>query len=92
METTLDRLLAETVLDTAQRLSALEHAMETREKAENEIKNSIKELSNKITPVVDKMMKWESRAGAFFFVIGCVWTFFIASWKWIIERLGAVFT
>jgi hypothetical protein len=85
MEKVLDALLAETVLDTAKRLSALEAKLGVMEE-------SIEKLTNKLTPVVDKMTRWEAKFGMLFFVVGCVWTFFLASWKFIIEKLGALFT
>lgn len=90
METTLDRLLAETVLDTAQRIASLEKAVEQGEDRQEEIRKSIEDLNAKLTPIINKMIKWESKAGAFFFIVGCVWTFFLASWKFILTKLSEI--
>lgn len=81
MEKVLDTLLAETVLDTAQRLSAVEARLTVMEQ-------SIDKLTDKLSPLIDKMTRWEAKFGAIFFVTGCVWTFFLATWKYILAKFG----
>jgi hypothetical protein len=74
--------------DVAERLATLEALVAQGRDDRKEIKESIEKLSAKLTPMVDKMNKWEAKFGAFFFLVGCVWTFFIATWKIILAKIG----
>lgn len=74
--------------DVAERLATLEANAQRGKEDRQEIKESIEKLSQKLTPMVDKMNKWEAKFGAFFFLVGCVWTFFIATWKIILAKIG----
>jgi CRISPR/Cas system CSM-associated protein Csm2 small subunit len=74
--------------DVAERLATLEALVAQGRDDRKEIKESIEKLSTKLSPMIDKMNKWEAKFGAFFFIVGCVWTFFIASWKIILVKMG----
>jgi CRISPR/Cas system CSM-associated protein Csm2 small subunit len=74
--------------DVAERLATLEALVAQGKEDRRDIKESIEQLSQKLSPMIDKMNKWEAKFGAFFFIVGCVWTFFIASWKIILVKLG----
>lgn len=79
-------------IDVAERLATLEALVAQGKEDRQDIKDSIENLSNKLSPLLDKMNRWEAKFGAFFFIVGCVWTFFLATWKAILNKIDAMAT
>lgn len=78
--------------DVAERLATLEALVTQGKEDRQEIKDSIEKLSSRLSPLIDKMTRWEAKFGAFFFIVGCVWTFFLATWKIILNKVDAIAT
>jgi hypothetical protein len=72
------------IMELAQRIATLEALAIQGKEDRDSIKESVEKLSEKLSPMIDKMNKWEAKFGAFFFIVGCVWTFFLATWKYIL--------
>lgn len=41
------------------------------------VEASIRSTNEKVDGLLSKITKWESKLGAFVFLVGCVWTFFV---------------
>lgn len=90
----MDKFTQEQINDLAQRIAALEAGeIYNKEKLES-IEESIAATNKKVditntqlTNLLAKIAKWEGKFGGILFLVGCIWTFLVASWGTILGYL-----